>query len=604
MDAGERTVFNGKAVSPGETQCSKLERLAEKEWSDDRDRLLSFYEENQRRLDAIPFGEVAAHMSRIVADCFLGSTWKLLASSLGIPDTQLETAQAIARSASQAPSLLQGSKLEWLAEKEWSDDRDRLLSYYEENQRRLDAIPFGEVAAHMSPIVADCFQGSTWKLLASSLGIPDTQLGGIEERARRISLRPLQVALQELYPRLDACCQSNSVGHLVAVLRESERLDVLYKLLPPIRDKLKAKNPERDGLFANGGSWTPQKGLRADSYPSLDSGVGLSLGEETVPAWGAALPIAPVGERRELHLLPSLGEDQVHRPPSDKLKAKHPERDGLFANGGSWPPQKGLRADSYPSLDSGVGLSLGEETVPAWGAALPIAPVGERRELRLLPSLGEDQVHRPPSDGSLAGLPEDDADKDEDEPCVSLLDTLLPKGSADGDDDCLTVLVNHLEEDCGMARELARRLEEDHGCQVLTQEQLQPARHMDPLLIEELVAKKWQTTRAVTFQVDAIVPLVSSAYLRHHRQIRRTGRVQSDDSSATHELYCLLQHRLVSSSCLCHMIFPARAPGVSYGQVRGHFIFSKSLPLWGDVPRLALLMRDCRRLRNIRQEPI
>lgn len=428
MDAGERTVFNGKAVSPGETQCSKLERLAEKEWSDDRDRLLSFYEENQRRLDAIPFGEVAAHMSRIVADCFLGSTWKLLASSLGIPDTQLE---------------------------------------------------------------------------------------GIEERARRVSLRPLQVALQELYPRLDACCQSNSVGHLVAVLRESERLDVLYKLLPPIRDKLKAKNPERDGLFTNGGSWPPQKGLRADSYPSLDSGVGLSLGEETVPAWGAALPIAPVGERRELRLLPSLGEDQVHRPPSD---------------------------------------------IP---------------------------------DGSLAGLPEDDADKDEDEPCVSLLDTLLPKGSADGDDDCLTVLVNHLEEDCGMARELARRLEEDHGCQVLTQEQLQPARHMDPLLIEELVAK-----------VDAIVPLVSSAYLRHHRQIRRTGRVQSDDSSATHELYCLLQHRLVSSSCLCHMIFPARAPGVSYGQVRGHFIFSKSLPLWGDVPRLALLMRDCRRLRNIRQEPI
>lgn len=58
---------------------------------------------------------------------------------------------------------------------------------------------------------------------------------GIEERARRVDLRPLQVALQELYPRLDACCQSNSVGHLVAVLRESERLDVLYKLLPPIR---------------------------------------------------------------------------------------------------------------------------------------------------------------------------------------------------------------------------------------------------------------------------------------------------------------------------------------------------------------------------------
>lgn len=428
MDAGERTVFNGKAVTPGETQCSRLERLAEKEWS---------------------------------------------------------------------------------------DDRDRLLSYYEENQQRLDAIPFGDVAAHMSPIVAGCFLGSTWKTLASSLGIPDTQLEGIEERARRVDLRPLQVALQELYPRLDACCQSNSVGHLVAVLRESERLDVLYKLLPPIRDKLKAKNPERDGLFANGGSWPPQKGLRADSFPSLDSGVGLSLGEETAPAWGAALPIAPVGERRELRLLPSLGEDQVHRPPSD---------------------------------------------IP---------------------------------DGGPAGVPEDDADKDEDEPCLSLLDTLLPKGSADGDDDCLTVLVNHLEEDCGMARELARRLEEDHGCQVLTQEQLQPARHMDPLLIEELVAK-----------VDAIVPLVSSAYLRHHRQIRRTGRVQSDDSSATHELYCLLQHRLVSSSCLCHMIFPARAPGVSYGQVRGHFIFSKSLPLWGDVPRLALLMRDCRRLRNIRQEPI
>lgn len=413
------------------------------------------------------------------------------------------------------PEETQCSKLERLAEKEWSDDRDRLLSYYEENQRRLDAIPFSEVAAHMSLIVAGCFPGSTWKPLASSLGIPDTQLEGIEERARRVNLLPLQVALQELYPRLDACCQSNSVGHLVAVLRESERLDVLYKLLPPIRDKLKAKNPERDGLFANGGSRPPQKELQADSFPSLDSGVGLSLGEETAPAWGAALPIPPVGEKRKPLLLPSLGEDQVHRPPSD---------------------------------------------IP---------------------------------DGGPAGVPEDDADKDEDEPCVSLLDTLLPKGSADGDDDCLTVLVNHLEEDCGMARELARMLEEDHGCQVLTQEQLQPARHMDPLLIEELVAK-----------VDAIVPLVSSAYLRHHRQIRRTGRVQSDDSSATHELYCLLQHRLVASSCLCHMIFPARAPGVSYGQVRGHFIFSKSLPLWGDVPRLALLMRDCRRLRNIRQEPI
>lgn len=63
-----------------------------------------------------------------------------------------------------------------MAEKEWSDDRDRLLSYYEENQQRLDAIPFGDVAAHMSPIVAGCFLGSTWKTLASSLGIPDTQL--------------------------------------------------------------------------------------------------------------------------------------------------------------------------------------------------------------------------------------------------------------------------------------------------------------------------------------------------------------------------------------------------------------------------------------------
>ncbi|CAN8032506.1 unnamed protein product [Ixodes persulcatus] len=557
MDAGERTVFNGKAVTPGETQCSRLERLAEKEWSDDRDRLLSYYEENQQRLDAIPFGDVAAHMSPIVAGCFLGSTWKTLASSLGIPDTQLETAQAITRSASQAPSLLQGFLAPINA------------TYFFHLWKMPRRLPVFFVNLFMYSTSSSGGHRLKWRLVLQTLKIFSFNAqGGIEERARRVDLRPLQVALQELYPRLDACCQSNSVGHLVAVLRESERLDVLYKLLPPIREKMPSpSHPTCRLLLRVGSTWHP---------------AGVQTLEKTVSDW----PVSP-GKSKSGYTLP------IAAPHADKLKAKNPERDDLFANGGSWPPQKGLRADSFPSLDSGVGLSLGEETAPAWGAALPIAPVGERRELRLLPSLGEDQVHRPPSDGGPAGVPEDDADKDEDEPCLSLLDTLLPKGSADGDDDCLTVLVNHLEEDCGMARELARRLEEDHGCQVLTQEQLQPARHMDPLLIEELVAK-----------VDAIVPLVSSAYLRHHRQIRRTGRVQSDDSSATHELYCLLQHRLVSSSCLCHMIFPARAPGVSYGQVRGHFIFSKSLPLWGDVPRLALLMRDCRRLRNIRQEPI
>ncbi|KAH7968311.1 hypothetical protein HPB52_007636 [Rhipicephalus sanguineus] len=186
-------------------------------------------------------------------------------------------------------------------------------------------------------------------------------------------------------------------------------------------------------------------------------------------------------------------------------------------------------------------------------------------------------------DNVRSSLNNDERIQEEESMCGSLIDKILPKTKLDK----LTVLVSHLEEDIDLAQELAKTLETEYECYVLTQAEIQPALHTDPTLIEDLIQK-----------VKAIVPLITRAYLDHYEHSRRTTDLNSADSVLTREVYSLSLHRLVSSSCLYYMLFPVRTPDVKYEEVRRHHIFSKSKVLCKkDLALLVKTMHACRKLR-------
>ncbi|KAK8757226.1 hypothetical protein V5799_000072 [Amblyomma americanum] len=129
------------------------------------------------------------------------------------------------------------SDLETEALREWQLGNAQLLHFYEANRRQLYEIDYEKVSASLSSIVASCFPGTTWRSFACSLGVPETELQGIEQRAVGDKLMPLQVALQHFYPSLKACSKPCSLGHLADILKERGRLDVLYKILPQVKGK-------------------------------------------------------------------------------------------------------------------------------------------------------------------------------------------------------------------------------------------------------------------------------------------------------------------------------------------------------------------------------
>lgn len=322
------------------------------------------------------------------------------------------------------------AQLERAAQEEWEQSCTELLARYDDLQPRLENLPFrGILAATLSPKLSACFLGSSWKTLASALGMSDTELQAVEERGERMSVAPLLLALQEPYPILG----SITLGRLVQALRDLGRLDVLHRLEEPLATACLSVEP------------------------SLDSG-----------------------------------------------------------------------------LDSGLSS---------------------------LQELGSGQLCLP-----------------EPKKCYSLLDTYLPQ-------DGVSVLISHLPQDELLAQELAQRLQGEHGCRVIVEGQLAPPRHVDPLFLSDLVSK-----------VDAIVPLVTPAYLAHHRDVRNTGQLEAAESP--YEVYWLLQHRLVANAFSCHMLFPARAPGVEFAHVRAHHIFAKARALWNELPQLARLIRECKRLKT------
>ncbi|XP_077519490.1 uncharacterized protein LOC144129320 isoform X2 [Amblyomma americanum] len=131
------------------------------------------------------------------------------------------------------------SDLETEALREWQLGNAQLLHFYEANRRQLYEIDYEKVSASLSSIVASCFPGTKWRSFACSLGVPETELQGIEQRAVGDKLMPLQVALQHFYPSLKACSKPCSLGHLADILKERGRLDVLYKILPQVKGFLK-----------------------------------------------------------------------------------------------------------------------------------------------------------------------------------------------------------------------------------------------------------------------------------------------------------------------------------------------------------------------------
>lgn len=408
--------------------------------------------------------------------------------------------------------------LEAEAYKEWLAANNQLLTFYKSNKEQLDDIDYGEVAACLSSAVASCFLGTSWKVFASALGIPDSLLEGVELRAKLVKVEPLQVALQEVYPSLKACSRSCSLGHLVEVLKESGRWDVLNKILPQVQGLLKE----------------------------------------------AACRTACLKERNHCQQL----ETVTHAPSSEESSL------------GS-------------SLDSGICLSDGiarDSVITAQDAgkqaALPLPPGTRSNGFVPMTFFSRPRIVSSPPNHIDADLPFTNGghDLDAESASASLLDRILPKAEPDK----LTVLVSHLEEDTELARELAGILETEHGCYVLIQAEILPGIHTDPALIEDLIGK-----------VNAIVPLVSRAYLDHYEHARRTSDLSSADSTLTYQVYSLFLHRLVASSCRYHMLFPVRTPDVEYKEVRRHHIFSKSKVLCKrDIVELVKTMHACEKYRS------
>ncbi|XP_050040308.1 uncharacterized protein [Dermacentor andersoni] len=407
--------------------------------------------------------------------------------------------------------------LEAEAFREWRLANDQLLHFYKVNKHRLDEIDYGKVAASLSPVVASCFAGSSWKDFACALGIPASELEGVEQRAEWYKLMPLQVALQYLYPALKACSKCCSLGHLVDILREQGRLDVLNKISQQVKGFL-MEPPYGICCFEE----RLHQKLEDLQSPlsSIDSGVS-SLDSEVCLSGTTVKDSILIGSASRQAALPF--------PPNS--------RNGVFV----------------PEVFSPEYNSHGT-----------------------LPSFTNHNTDSSP-------LSNGECNQDEESTCESLIDKILPKTKLDK----LTVLVCHVEEDIDLAQDLARTLETEHECYVLTQAEILPAIHTDPTLIEDLIQK-----------VKAIVPLVSRAYLDHYEHARRTNDLNSADSMLTREMYSLSLHRLVSSSCLYYMLFPVRTPDVEYKDVRRHHIFSKSKVLCKkDLAQLVKTMHACYKLR-------
>lgn len=395
---------------------------------------------------------------------------------------------------------------------------DQLLTFYKSNKDQLDDIDYGKVAACLSSAVASCFLGTSWKVFASALGIPDSLLEGVEQRAKWVKVEPLQLALQEVYPSLKACSRSCTLGHLVEVLKESGRWDVLNKIRPQVQGLLKEvasrtaylKERNRCQKLESGTGAPSSEELSLSS--SLDSGVCLS----DVSVRDSVIPAEGTGKQAALPLPPGT-------------------RDNGFAPTGFFS-QPTINASPLNQNDANLSFANGRHDLDAEPAS------------------------------------------------ASLLDKILPKAEPDK----LTVLVSHLEEDTELARELAGILETEHGCCVLIQAEILPGIHTDPALIEDLIEK-----------VNAIVPLVSRAYLNHYEHARRTTDLSSADSTLTYEVYSLFLHRLVASSFRYHMLFPVRTPDVEYRDVRRHHIFSKSKVLCRkDIVQLVKTMHACEKYRS------
>uniref|UniRef100_A0A131Z154 Death domain-containing protein n=1 Tax=Rhipicephalus appendiculatus TaxID=34631 RepID=A0A131Z154_RHIAP len=419
--------------------------------------------------------------------------------------------------AQRQPTTKLCDDLEGEAFQEWRQANDQLMGFYRDNKLRLDEIDYGTVAATLSPVVASCFRGSSWKDFACALGIPDSELEGVDQWAEHCKLMPLHVALQHLYPALKACSKRCSLGHLIDVLKEQGRLDVLNKISPQVKGFL-SESPHETCYFEK----SHHKKLEdsESSLSSVDSGVS-SLDAGDFLGDPAARDSILIGSAPKQAALP-------YSPCS---------RNGAFVSE-AFSPESNSRT-TPPSFANPDNVSL--------------------------------------------SLNNNDHTEEEESICGSLIDQILPKTKLDK----LTVFVSHLEEDIDLAQELAKILETEHECYVLTQAEIQPALHTDPTLIEDLIQK-----------VKAIVPLITRAYLDHYEHSRRTTELNSADSVLTREVYSLFLHRLVSNSCLYYMLFPVRTPDVKYAEVRRHHIFSKSKVLCKeDLAQLVINMHRCRKLR-------
>ncbi|XP_075734839.1 uncharacterized protein LOC119169304 isoform X2 [Rhipicephalus microplus] len=189
-----------------------------------------------------------------------------------MPQTSLADGKA-----QRQPTTKQCDDLEGEAFKEWRQANDQLMRFYRDNKFQLDKIDYGTVAATLSPVVASCFRGSSWKDFACALGIPDSELEGVDQWAERCKLMPLHVALQHLYPALKACSKCCSLGHLVDVLKEQGRLDVLNKISRHIEGFL-SESPRETCCFEE----SHHKNLvdSQSSLSSMDSGVSsLDVGD-------------------------------------------------------------------------------------------------------------------------------------------------------------------------------------------------------------------------------------------------------------------------------------------------------------------------------------
>lgn len=212
--------------------------------------------------------------------------------------------------------------LETEAFREWQLGNNQLLHFYEANRHQLYEIDYGKVSASLSSIVASCFPGTSWKAFACSLGVPDTELEGIEQRSEWDKLMPLQIALQHFYPTLKACSKPCSLGHLTDILKELGRLDVLNKILPQVKGFLK-EPPYGTRCF--------EKRLHqkiedvASTLSSVDSGVctldsGICLSEANMKsgvliesaARQAALPVPP--EARNQGSIPEAFSPESNNP--------------------------------------------------------------------------------------------------------------------------------------------------------------------------------------------------------------------------------------------------------------------------------------------------